>query len=62
MIIKIINSILILVLVFMGLTPGLVMFTGKPEMLEMFSKWNFSHTAIIINVSVTMISAFLYSK
>ena len=62
MIIKIINSILILVLVFMGLTPGLVMFTGKPEMLEMFSKWNFSYTAIIINVSVTMISAFLYSK
>lgn len=62
MIIKIINSILILVLVFMGLTPGLVMLTGKPEMLEMLSKWNFSHTAIIINVSVTMISAFLCSK
>jgi hypothetical protein len=59
MILKIINSLLMLVAVFMGLKQGYAMFTGKPEMLEMFSKWNFSKTAVMINGAITVIGALL---
>jgi hypothetical protein len=59
MILKILNSILILVAVFMGLKQGYAMFSGKPEMVEMFSKWNFSKTGLMINGAVTMIAAIL---
>lgn len=59
MILKLINSALILVAVFMGLKQGYAMFSGKPEMLEMFSKWNFSKTAVLINGAITMIAALL---
>lgn len=59
MILKILNSALILVAVFMGFKQGYAMFSGKPEMLEMFSKWNFSKTAVMINGAVTMIAALL---
>lgn len=59
MAIKILNSVLILVAVFMGLKQGWAMLSSKPEMLEMFSKWNFSKTAIMINGAVTMIAALL---
>lgn len=59
MTIKIINSILILVAVFMGLKQGFAMLAGKPEMLEMFGKWDFSKTAIMINGAVTMTAAVL---
>lgn len=59
MIFKIINALLILVAVFMGLKQGYAMFSGKPEMLEMFSKWNFSKTAVMINGAITMIAAVL---
>ncbi len=48
-----------LVAVFMGLKQGYAMFTGKPEMLEMFSKWNFSKTAVMINGAITVIGALL---
>lgn len=46
-----------LVAVFMGVKQGYAMLTGKPEMLEMFGKWNFSKTAIMINGAVTIIGA-----
>lgn len=59
MIFKIINALLILVAVFMGLKQGYAMFSGKPEMLEMFSKWNFSKTAVMINGTITMIASVL---
>lgn len=59
MTIKIINSILILVAVFMGLKQGWAMLSGKPEMLLMFSKWNFSKTAIMVNGAITIIAALL---
>ncbi|MFN0290970.1 MULTISPECIES: DoxX family protein [Pedobacter] len=59
MAIKILNSILILVAVFMGLKQGWAMLSSKPEMLEMFSKWNFSKTAIMVNGAVTIIAALL---
>jgi hypothetical protein len=59
MIIKIFNSILILFAVFMGIKQGWSMFTAKPEMLEMFGKWNFSKNAVIINGAITLIAALL---
>lgn len=59
MILKLINSVLILVAVFMGIKQGYAMFSGKPEMLEMFGKWNFSKTAVMINGGVTMLAAVL---
>ena len=57
--IKIFNSILILVAVFMGLKQGYAMLTAKTEMLEMFGKWNFSKTAVMINGAITIIGALL---
>lgn len=59
MILKIINSLLILVAVFMGFKQGWAMFSGKPEMVEMFSKWNFSKTALMVNGAVTIVAALL---
>ena len=59
MILKLINSVLILVALFMGLKQGYAMFSGKPEMLEMFGKWNFSNTAVMINGGITMLAAVL---
>lgn len=38
MVLKIINTILILVAVFMGLKQGYAMFSGKPEMLDLFGR------------------------
>lgn len=35
------------------------MLNAKPEMLEMFGKWNFSRNAVIINGAVTLIAAVL---
>ncbi len=57
MVLKIINAALILVAVFMGLKQGYAMFSGKPEMLEMFGKWGFNKPALMINGAVTMIAA-----
>ncbi len=59
MILKILNAILILGAVFMGLKQGYAMFSGKPEMIEMFSKWNFTKTALMINGIILMLSAVL---
>ncbi len=59
MILKILNAILILGAVFMGLKQGYAMFSGKPEMIEMFSKWNFTKTALMINGIILMLSAIL---
>lgn len=59
MILKILNALLVLGAVFMGLKQGYAMFSGKPEMVEMFSKWNFSKTALMINGVITMLSAVL---
>lgn len=59
MVIKLINGILILIAVFMGLKQGWAMASGKPEMLEMFGKWGFTKTGVMINGIVTVISALL---
>ncbi len=59
MIPKIINAIFILFAVFMGLKQGSAMLLGKPGMLELFGKWNFSKTAIMVNGAITILAAIL---
>lgn len=56
---KILNAALILVAVFMGFKQGYGMFSGKQEMLDLFSKWGFSKTGVMINGIVTLIAAVL---
>lgn len=59
MILKIINVVLILIAVFMGVKHGWNMLLAKPEMLEMFGKWNFSKNAVMINGGVTLLASLL---
>ena len=59
MLLKIINTTLILCAVFMGFKQGWAMFSGKPEMLEMFAKWNFSKQVVMINGILTMVASVL---
>ncbi len=59
MLIKIINSALILVTLYMGFKQGFAMISGKPEMMEMFGKWGFSKNALMINGAVTIIAALM---
>ncbi|SHL11907.1 hypothetical protein [Chryseobacterium contaminans] len=59
MILKIINSILILTAVFMGFKQGIAMISGKPEMTAMFGKWGFDKTGLIINGAVTILASIL---
>jgi len=59
MILKILNSALIIFAIFMGAKHGWNMLTAKPEMLEMFGKWNFNRNAVIINGAVTLLASVL---
>lgn len=59
MILKVINSILILVAIAMGLKQGYAMISAKPEMMEMFEKWGFSKMGLMINGGITIIAALL---
>lgn len=59
MTLRILNSVLILFAVFMGIKHGWNMLTAKPEMLEMFGKWNFSKNAVIINGAITLLASLL---
>jgi len=59
MLIKIINSLLILFVVFMGFKQGWAMFSGKPEMLAMFGKWHFNNLSLITLGTITLLSALL---
>jgi len=59
MIFRLINSILILIAVFMGIKQGYAMLMAKPAMMDMFGKWGFNKTALAINGAVTMIAALM---
>ncbi|HMY84350.1 MAG: DoxX family protein [Saprospiraceae bacterium] len=59
MTLRILNSVLILFAVFMGIKHGWNMLTAKPEMLEMFGKWNFSKNAVIVNGAITLLASLL---
>lgn len=56
---KIINTLLMLFALYMGLKQGSAMLTGKPEMLGMFSKWNFSKNAVMLFGIFTILGALL---
>lgn len=45
---KILNAIFILFALFMGVKQGWAMLSGKPEMVAMFSKWNFGKTGLTL--------------
>ncbi|MCI3938579.1 DoxX family protein [Chryseobacterium aahli] len=59
MILRIINSILILIAVFMGTKQGYAMFSGRQEMLDMFGKWGYNKTGLAINGAITIIAAIM---
>jgi len=56
---KYLNTILILVAVYMGFKQGWAMLSGKQEMLELFGKWNFNKSAVMVVGAITILSAIL---
>lgn len=59
MIQKVISAALLLGAVFMGFKQGFAMASGKPEMLDMFGKWGFGKTGVMVNGIITMLAAVL---
>ena len=59
MLLKIINSLLILFALYMGLKQGGAMLTGKPQMLELFGKWPIGRTGITLLGAFTVIGAIM---
>lgn len=59
MIFKLLNGALMLFAIFMGLKQGYAMTLGKPQMVEMFSKWSFSSPALMTMGIMTMLAAVL---
>ena len=59
MLLRILNSLLMLFAVFMGVKQGYAMFSGKPEMVDLFGKWGFGKTGLMINGIITMAAAVL---
>ena len=59
MVIRILNTLLILFAVYMGLKQGWAMVSGKPAMLEMFSKWHLGRTTVMIFGVLTLFSVVL---
>jgi len=59
MVVKILSSVLILVALYMGLKQGWAMVSGKPVMVEMFSKWNVGKDGLTIIGTFAIIGAVL---
>jgi len=59
MVVKIINSLLILFAAYMGVKHGWAGVSGKPEILEMFQKWNVGKTGVAIIGVITLLSVIL---
>ncbi|NMH29082.1 hypothetical protein [Flavobacterium silvaticum] len=59
MIVRILSSILVLVAVFMGIKQGWAMISGKPEMLEFFSRFGFDSRAVMLNGGITLLASVL---
>lgn len=59
MILKVVNAVLILFAGYMGVKQGWAMLTRKPEILDMFRKWNFNETGLSIYGGITLLSALL---
>jgi len=59
MILKIVNTILILFAAYMGTKQGWAMFSGKVEMLELFGKWNIGKQGVAALGFFTLLSVIL---
>ncbi|MEJ2901126.1 hypothetical protein [Pedobacter panaciterrae] len=59
MIIKIINTILMLFAAYMGTKQGWAMFSGKTEMLELFGKWSIGKQGVMALGFFTLLSVVL---
>ncbi|MEE1946557.1 hypothetical protein VRU48_15635 [Pedobacter sp. KR3-3] len=59
MALKILNSVLILFALYMGIKQGFAMINGKPEMLQMFSKFNVGKNGVLVLGAFTVIGAIL---
>ncbi|MCB9307086.1 MAG: DoxX family protein [Lewinellaceae bacterium] len=56
---KILNSVFIIFAVYMGIKQGWAMFSAKPEMIDMFDRWQFGKTGVQTMGAITMLSALL---
>lgn len=59
MAIKILSSALILFALYMGVKQGWAMMSGKPEMTEMFNKWNVGNLGLSLLGAATIIGSIL---
>lgn len=59
MILKIISGALMLLAFYMGLKQGWAMVSVKPAMVDMFGKWNFGKTGIMMMGITTIVGAVL---
>ncbi|MFD2885579.1 hypothetical protein [Chitinophaga cymbidii] len=59
MLIKIVSAVLIIFVAFMGCKQGWAMWSGKPEMLSMFEKWQLGKSAVRLFGVVTLASVIL---
>ncbi len=59
MVLKIINTLLILFAVYMGVKQGSAMLTGKPAMIELFGKWQVGPTGVMLLGIATLAGAVL---
>jgi hypothetical protein len=56
---KLISALLILFACYMGMKQGWAMLSAKPQMLEMFGKWNVGKTGMMVLGSLTILAAVL---
>jgi hypothetical protein len=59
MVLKIINTALILFAAYMGIKQGWAMFSGKTGMLDMFGKWNVGKQGVMVLGVCTLLSVVL---
>ena len=59
LVLKIVNSLLILFALYMGIKQGSAMLSGKEEMVNMFAKWNIGKTGVAIVGAITILGAVL---
>jgi hypothetical protein len=59
MVLKIINSVLMLFAAYMGVKHGWGGLSGKPEVLDMFQKWNIGKYGVMTIGAITLLSAVL---
>jgi hypothetical protein len=57
--IKILSGALLLFSLFMGVKHGLGMATAKPEMLEMFGKWDIGKTGVMILGTIGLVATLM---